>query len=617
MYTKGLALFALGPNFWNKPSISPAEVTTRMERVWPVGIFSQFAIVDAISNDQRGGRVPTRDEIRTWIETDMPAFFQNLHQMNHPEAREIKKVLKENFGINVDKTGTEDDVRRYFADKSKRLWKTFFANGQSNTGEFVRTLTSDVLWRDGEAYDRRIAVARPLFGLFGGEETAILIEHAAIAYDHVYDHDRQNFIPWVQRAVNIPFSSETEKHAYELCAQKVITDPNEPHWRMRRRGEEAAPNPARKGPEPTVATQEPPSSPQPPSVAPAPEPSPAPAPPPAEEPHRRTGAPPAPLPTALRGHEGGPQPKVEQKTQQPYTVGEEIAASPDHDNYSADRALARPIAKGESVLVSAMDGMGSGGEYSVEPARIMKRQLEEEVKALDHVPTVREGVLALARAYIYGARKIDTYRKNLKEQGIEESILKNVGTVGVASIVCRENGEDILVALHLGDSRLYLYSPDNQKLQQITRDHTPPQLLAAAGNISPDDVFLHPRRNEVYRSVNTSSVEDMLLDIIEGKRADDYFVVPLPATPHVIFAVTDGWTDNTPPKREKERVKNAYEQAMQGGKFNPKVFTHQLIEGAREVMKMSSGTVVEGYTVDDFAKRDDVGVAVAYRLGRT
>jgi serine/threonine protein phosphatase PrpC len=67
-------------------------------------------------------------------------------------------------------------------------------------------------------------------------------------------------------------------------------------------------------------------------------------------------------------------------------------------------------------------------------------------------------------------------------------------TVTVAMII----GNQLCVA-NVGDSRTYLWREG--QLAAITRDHSLVAQLVSSGQIAPEDIYTHPRRNEIYRAL--------------------------------------------------------------------------------------------------------------------
>ena len=74
----------------------------------------------------------------------------------------------------------------------------------------------------------------------------------------------------------------------------------------------------------------------------------------------------------------------------------------------------------------------------------------------------------------------------------------DLGTTTVAGLLIGNQ----LTVVNVGDSRAYLYR-DGQ-LTVLTRDHSLVMQLVMAGQIALEDIYTHPRRNEIYRALGDS-----------------------------------------------------------------------------------------------------------------
>ncbi|HEX8997056.1 MAG TPA: protein phosphatase 2C domain-containing protein [Ktedonobacterales bacterium] len=72
---------------------------------------------------------------------------------------------------------------------------------------------------------------------------------------------------------------------------------------------------------------------------------------------------------------------------------------------------------------------------------------------------------------------------------------------------------------NVGDSRTYLLR--DGKLDRVTRDHSLVQRLVEAGQIEPDDVYDHPSRNLIYRSLGAGHAAVDVDIFVEKLRAGD------------------------------------------------------------------------------------------------
>jgi protein phosphatase len=133
--------------------------------------------------------------------------------------------------------------------------------------------------------------------------------------------------------------------------------------------------------------------------------------------------------------------------------------------------------------------------------------------------------------------------------------------MGTTMTVAGSVGADLIV-IHVGDSRAYLFH--GGELRRLTRDQTVAQMLADAGEISPEEVARHPARHVLTGAITThkeeSPVELYRVRLLDGDQ---------------ILLSTAGLTDMVPedsiaralgrPGTAAETCQSLVNLALQGG----------------------------------------------------
>jgi protein phosphatase len=105
---------------------------------------------------------------------------------------------------------------------------------------------------------------------------------------------------------------------------------------------------------------------------------------------------------------------------------------------------------------------------------------------------------------LYGERlreAIEHSSEVIVRYGKDHSDARGLGSTVTAVLVA--NGRAYIA--NVGDSRTYLLR--NHHLQRITRDHSLVARLVEAGQIEPEEVYDHPNRNLIYRSLGAGKAE--------------------------------------------------------------------------------------------------------------
>ena len=98
----------------------------------------------------------------------------------------------------------------------------------------------------------------------------------------------------------------------------------------------------------------------------------------------------------------------------------------------------------------------------------------------------------------------------------EDESKKGMGTTLVIATII----DDRLVVANVGDSRLYVV---NNRITQITRDHSFVDEMVRLGKIAPEDARLHPDKNKITRAIG--AVLDVEADFFEYELNDDDYIL--------------------------------------------------------------------------------------------
>ncbi len=153
----------------------------------------------------------------------------------------------------------------------------------------------------------------------------------------------------------------------------------------------------------------------------------------------------------------------------------------------------RLVPFGLFVVADGMGGHDFGQEASHIAIQCMMQTVLQDIVASDSLNDT-----IIIELLVNGVEKANTaICKRCREWG------KDMGTTLTAALIVDTKA----YVVNVGDSRTYLYD-DSNGLTQITLDHSLVANLVMAGVITTEEVYTHPERNKVYRSLgNRDGVE--------------------------------------------------------------------------------------------------------------
>jgi PPM family protein phosphatase len=168
----------------------------------------------------------------------------------------------------------------------------------------------------------------------------------------------------------------------------------------------------------------------------------------------------------------------------------------------------------DGILAIVCDGLGgnNAGEIASQLSVDTIYNNFNESDQPDHLERIRESY--------------NKANKAVYDKSVTDSELDGMSTTAEVLFI----KDDKAYLGHIGDSRIYMFS--NNKLQQITKDHSFVQKLIDDGILSPEEAFLHPNRNIITKALGDGGAVEVDLDKIDIDSGSEYF----------FFVCTDGVT---------------------------------------------------------------------------
>lgn len=179
-------------------------------------------------------------------------------------------------------------------------------------------------------------------------------------------------------------------------------------------------------------------------------------------------------------------------------------------------------------LFVVADGMG-GHEAGQDASFLAVQAMLQWV-----VPNIA-GVNALSDELLTALLVDGVQQANLAVYEHGQEVGADMGTTLTAALVMDSKA----FVVNVGDSRTYLHR-EGVGLRQVTRDHSLVARLVAAGRITPDEIYTHPDRNQVYRGLGEKCKVEV-----------DSFMLTLQANDRLLLCSDGLWEMVRDPEIEK------------------------------------------------------------------
>ncbi len=153
------------------------------------------------------------------------------------------------------------------------------------------------------------------------------------------------------------------------------------------------------------------------------------------------------------------------------------------------------------VVADGMGGHANGKDASNLAIQTIDERVIPELKSA--APMREEDYIQLLINGVQSAN-LAVHQRNMEQHA-------DMGTTMTAALIV----DTTAYVANVGDSRTYLYRK-SEGLKKITNDHSVVASLVTAGIINADDVYTHPKRNQIYRSLGEKPIVEV-----------DIFPVPL------------------------------------------------------------------------------------------